>query len=79
MSDTAGSLVDKLVTVNMKLWFSQDELQRVADSGISARPDLVRRLVNLNRQRNSLMTELDSLIDESVKRGGADIDDRTKL
>jgi hypothetical protein len=79
VSDTLGSLVDKLSVCNLKLWFSQEELQACAAAGKPVSAEVARRLVNLNRQRNLLMTEIDQTLDRAAKDGSAEIDHRPKL
>jgi len=79
VSETLGSLVDKLCITNLKLWHIQDEVHQAADAGDGLPPDTVVSLSALNLQRNSLMTEIDSLLNESIRSGKAMVDPRIKL
>jgi hypothetical protein len=79
VADTIGSLVDKLVTTNIKLWFTQDIVHQAAKTGEGVDGSVVQRLHSLNIQRNQLMTEVDMLLAEAVQSGEADVDPRHKL
>lgn len=87
MSDTLGGLVDKLITVNTKLWFSQDSLHKYAQEGVDAfsgHPhheihEVLKRVADLNLQRNRLMTQIDRCLADAVERGAAEVDSRIKL
>lgn len=75
MSDTLGSLVDKLSIVNLKLWFVQDQVFKAAGSGQALDSETVQKLVSLNLERNLLITE----IDEYAAAGKFRVDKRIKL
>ena len=79
MSETLGSLVDKLSIVNQKLWVIQDKVHWAADHAGGLDPDTTKKLKDLNHQRNRLMTELDELLDRSIKAGRAEVDERPKF
>jgi hypothetical protein len=79
MSETLGSLVDKLSIVNLKLWFIQDRLQQAAATDKNLDSKDAQMLVALNRQRNQLATEIDQCLDQAVKSGHAEIDLRPKF
>ena len=79
MAETMGSLVDKLCTVGMKLWAIQDKVHWAADHAGGLDPDTTKKLKDLNHQRNRLMTEIDELLDRSIKAGGAEVDARPKF
>jgi hypothetical protein len=79
MSDTLGSLVDKLSITNIKLWFVQDAVHAAAHSKEGLDPETVAKLHNLNLQRNKLMTEIDQTLDRAARDGEAEVDTRIKL
>jgi hypothetical protein len=72
MSDTLGSLVDKLSITNIKLWHVQDEVNLAAEMEEGVGAGLIQKLVTLNRQRTKLMNEID-------KAGGGEVEERIKL
>ena len=66
MADTPGSLIDKLITVNMKLWHQEDVVRdNIDDDHIVA--EAKRRINVLNGQRNKLIHELDRMIHGAIK------------
>ena len=79
MSDTLGSLIDKIITVDMKLWSAQDRLYRIrnmdfeqfrkefsTEDGLLELFNYYKNAVDLNLQRNDLIDEIDSKIIEVV-------------
>lgn len=80
MTDTIGSIVDKLATVNNKMFFNQEflyEIRRMAFHEFSAKyvnnpeglKDLYEKLckvVDLNLQRQSLILEHDKMLVQLV-------------
>lgn len=79
MSETLGSLVDKLVTVGIKLYVTQDKVFAAARAHTGLDAETVHKLANLNLQRNRLMTELDQLLADAIASGKVDVDERQKL
>jgi hypothetical protein len=79
MSETLGSLVDKLSICNLKLWFVQEKTHRAAREGSGLDAETVRRLNDLNLQRNSLMNEIDGLLNVSIQQGHARFEPRIKI
>ena len=80
MSETIGSLVDKLSIVNLKMFFAQDVLYEIrrlsleqfkekyqSDEGIKQLYDIFQKSCNLNFQRNVLIDDIDKKIVEIVK------------
>jgi hypothetical protein len=66
MAETPGSIIDKLVTVNMKLWHQEDVVRdNISDDAIVA--EAKRRINVLNGQRNRLIHELDCMIYGALK------------
>lgn len=80
MSDTLGGLVDKLITVDMKMWNNQEllyEIRRMSFSEYKTRyfesekgaKDLwegLKKACDLNVQRNQLIDEIDEKVVEMV-------------
>ncbi len=80
MSDTVGSLIDKLFTVDMKLWNSQEFLYQIrrmtfdefkekyfiSDAGANILWDSLKKTCDLNVQRNQLIDEIDELVVEII-------------
>ena len=91
MADTLGGLVDKLITVDMKMWNNQellyeirrmsfDEFKQEYFDSIEGAEILWNRLgkaCDLNVQRNQLIDEIDAKIIELVetKLAGQELDD----
>lgn len=66
MAETPGSIIDKLVTANMKLWHQEDVVRdNIDDDAIVA--EAKRRINVLNGQRNRLILELDQMIYGAIK------------
>ncbi|NJO65431.1 MAG: hypothetical protein HC836_47260 [Richelia sp. RM2_1_2] len=76
MSDTVGSLVDKLITVDMKMWHNQESLYEIRNMNfeqfkakyLSEKEsqiklfELLKKLFDLNVQRSNLIDEIDERI-----------------
>jgi hypothetical protein len=91
MSDTIGSTIDKLFTVDMKLWNSQEFLYTLRkmnfeefkekyfsdDEGANILWEALKKTCDLNIQRNQLIDEIDEIIIQLVnhKFSGNDLDD----
>ena len=91
MADTLGGLIDKLVTVDLKMWNNQEflyEVRRMSfedfekkfTSTRDARLGLfesVKKCCDLNMQRSQLIDEVDKKIVEIVNAGleGENLDD----
>ena len=90
MSDTLGSLIDKLTTVDLKMWNNQEllyEIRRMSfeeyknkyfndEQGAKNLWETLKKACDLNVQRNQLIDEVDSKIIEIVdaKIKGEDLD-----
>lgn len=90
MSDTVGTLVDKLTTVDLKMWNNQDilyEIRRMSfgeykqkyfnnEDGAKLLWETLKRATDLNVQRNQLINEVDEKIIELVNSAvnGEDLD-----
>lgn len=91
MSDTLGGLIDKLFTIDTKMWVNQDliyEIRRMTfeeyktkyfsdEEGAQKLWDCIKKACDLNIQRNQLIDEIDQKIVEIVKaaQSGEDLDD----
>jgi hypothetical protein len=91
MADTLGSLIDKLMTVDMKMWNNQEllyEIRRMSFeeyrekyfSSESGAEDLwisLKKACDLNVQRNQLIDEIDQKVVSLVQeaQSGHDLDD----
>lgn len=90
MADTLGGLIDKLFTVDMKMWNNQEllyEIRRMTleefrarflktEQGVVELFESLKMCCDLNVQRNQLIDEVDEKIIEIVKDGlaGKDLD-----
>ena len=88
--DTLGNVVDKLITVDMKMWNNQEllyEIRRMtfeeyiekyykSEEGAKLLWDTLKKACDLNVQRNQLINEVDERIIELVnaKINGEDLD-----
>lgn len=90
MSDTLGNIIDKLVTVDMKMWDNQELLYEIRkmsfdeykhkffknETGAELLWTILKKACDLNVQRNQLINEVDSKIIEIIeaKLNGEDLD-----
>ena len=90
MADTLGTLVDKLTTVDLKMWNNQEllyEIRRMSfeeykakyfdtEDGANLLWDSLKKACDLNVQRNQLINEIDEKIIEIVnaRLSGEDLD-----
>ena len=90
MADTLGGLIDKLITIDMKMWDNQEFLYEVRrlpfeefkDKYTSSEEkqldlfDSIKKCCDLNVQRNQLIDEVDEKIVEIVEAAtsGEDLD-----
>ncbi|HAI41067.1 MAG TPA: hypothetical protein DCM40_24645 [Maribacter sp.] len=90
MADTLGGLIDKLITIDMKMWDNQEFLYEVRRlpfeefkdkyTSFTERQldlfDSIKKCCDLNVQRNQLIDEVDEKIVEIVKAAtsGEDLD-----
>jgi hypothetical protein len=87
MSESFGTLVDKLVTLDFKVWHLQDWVYRCVRmskeefeaQGYEAIHEQVRKLAALNNERNRAMAEIDTALDQAIKAGGAPVESRVKI
>jgi hypothetical protein len=90
MSDTLGSLVDKLTTVDLKMWNNQELLYNIrrmtfdeykskyfeTEGGAMELWECLKKACDLNVQRNQLINEVDQKIIEIInaKINGEELD-----
>jgi hypothetical protein len=89
MADTLGSLIDKLITIDMKMWNNQEllyEIRRMtfeeykakyfSEEGALELWKCLQKSCDLNVQRNQLIDEVDQKVVEIVKasEAGEDLD-----
>jgi len=90
MADTLGTLIDKLTTVDLKMWNNQEilyEIRRMSfeeykkkyfenEEGAKLLWETLKKATDLNVQRNQLINEVDERLIEIVKAGvaGEDLD-----
>lgn len=67
MSDSPGSLVDKISTGVIKLWFAQQALIDAAEAGIGLDPAQTKRLRALNLSRHGLTDEFDAALEDIIR------------
>lgn len=80
MADTLGSIIDKLVTVDMKMWNNQELLYEIrrssfdefkekyfsSEEGSKVLWEILKKACDLNVQRNQLINEVDFKIVEMI-------------
>lgn len=90
MADTLGNIIDKLVTVDMKMWDNQEllyEIRRMTfdeyktkyfedQNGAEKLWQILKKACDLNVQRNQLINEVDQKIIEMIQslKSGDDLD-----
>lgn len=90
MADTLGNIIDKLVTVDMKMWDNQEllyEIRRMtfeeykqkyfeSENGAHLLWSILKKATDLNVQRNQLINEVDEKLIQIIKSGlsGQDLD-----
>jgi hypothetical protein len=91
MADTLGSLIDKMITVDLKMWNNQELLYKIRrmtfkeykeeyfdnEEGAINLWDSLKKACDLNVQRNQLIDEVDKKIIEIVQSAvsGEELDD----
>ena len=90
MSDTFGSLIDKLFTVDIKMWNNQEFLYEIRkmsfeeykikyfdnENGAKDLWVILKKCCDLNVQRNNLIDEIDEKLIEIVKTKKEDIESK---
>ena len=90
MADTLGNVIDKLVTVDMKMWHNQELLYEIRkmtfeeykqkyfenEEGAKLLWETLKKATDLNVQRNQLINEVDEKIIEMFNsfKNGEDLD-----
>ena len=81
MSDTFGSLIDKLITVDMKMWNNQEflyEIRRIPFEDFKKKfcateedqldlYESIKKCCDLNYQRSQLIDEIDTTVIKALK------------
>ena len=91
MSDTLGSLIDKLFTADMKMWTNQEllyEMRRMNfeefknkfckdEKNLKKMHEIFKKSCDLNVQRNQIIDEIDEKIIEIIEASsnGEELDD----
>jgi hypothetical protein len=78
MRDGLGSIIDRLITADLKLWAVQDIVHKAAAAGEGLDAETVQNLSSLNLERNRLMTAVDVCLKEAVSLGPV-VDDHVKI
>ena len=66
MSETLGSLIDKLTIANLRLWHLE-EIKHDDEASDSQVAEVARKIGVVNKQRNALIDEIDEFLDEARK------------
>ena len=89
--DTIGGLIDKLITVDMKMWYAQEDFYKIRhmtfkefrniyfnENGIKELWEQFQKGIDLNLQRNEIIDEIDQNLVELIKAlvAGEDVDGR---
>jgi RNAse (barnase) inhibitor barstar len=91
MADTLGSLIDKLFTIDTKMWNNQEEIYKIRkmdfeqykqeyftnEEGAKRLWDCLKRATDLNVQRNQLIDEIDQKVINMISEAaqGKELDD----
>ena len=79
MSDTPGSLVDKLSICNIKLYHVQEKVNEAARTGEALSAEYTAKLVLLNQQRSGLITEYNQALEQALRTGEVEVDPIVKI
>lgn len=90
MADTLGNIIDKMITVDLKMWHNQELLYKIrrmtfeeykkeyfsSEDGALKLWESLKKACDLNVQRNQLINEVDLKIIEMInyKLNGTDLD-----
>lgn len=91
MADTLGSLIDKLFTIDTKMWNNQEEIYKIRkmdfeqykqeyftnEEGAKRLWDCLKKATDLNVQRNQLIDEIDQKVVKMISdaANGLELDD----
>lgn len=84
MADTLGGLIDKLSTIDLKMWNNQELLYKIrkmtfeeyrkeyfeSPEGAKSLWSILKKACDLNIQRNQLIDEIDEKVIEMIKSKG---------
>ena len=78
--DTIGGLLDKLITVDMKMWYAQEHFYKIrymtfeefteayfSNAGMKVLWEQFRKGIDLNLQRNEIIDEIDKTLYDMMK------------
>lgn len=81
--ETPGTLIDKLITVDLKMWHNQEALYEIRRmsfeqfndkyQGNEALYNILKKACDLNVQRNSLMYELDQVFETLLNKSAKNV------
>ena len=81
---TFSELIDKLMTINMKLFNVLDESAELDGKKVKTEDDLKRiaelsgKNIRLVKQRSALKSAIDKKLNQAIKSGGTDVLDEVK-
>ena len=91
--ETLGSIIDRLVTVDMKLWSAQDKLYQIRKmsyveflenymlddtDGALELYEIFNKSMDLNMQRNGLIDQIDETLESMIEKGEGNVQRKHK-
>lgn len=89
--ETIGSIIDRLITIDMKLWCAQEDLYEIrhmsfeefkrvygTDGGMKLLWERFQKGIDLNLQRNDLVDEIDEEIARQIEQGKGNVQRKHK-
>ncbi len=91
--ETVGSIIDRLVTVDMKMWYAQEDIYKIVrmsyvefleqyglddSDGALELYDSLKKAIDLNLQRNDLIDEIDVEISRQIEQGRGNVQRKNK-
>ena len=83
--ETPGQLIDKLVTVDMKMWYAQEDFYKIrhmsfeefletyqSDEGMKLLWEQFQKAIDLNLQRNRIIEEIDATLIDLANASNTD-------
>ncbi len=91
--ETLGSIVDRLITVDMKMWYAQEDIYKIvrmtyeeflerygisdSDGALELYTSL-QKAIDLNLQRNELIDEIDEEVARQIEQGRGNVQRKHK-